>query len=79
MVYAERMERHISPTDQGNSNATNGKPHAEATKYAMEQRSSNSSSTSNNWGSHKSPSEDKWKYNNMVRNDREKFNSLHFC
>ncbi|XP_039950664.1 uncharacterized protein LOC120768166 [Bactrocera tryoni] len=24
-------------------------------------------------------SADKWKYNNMVNNQREQFNSLHFC
>lgn len=79
MVYAERTERHTSPTDQGNSNAANGKPHTEATKYSIEQRAASNSSTLNNWSNQKSSAEDKWKYNNMVRNDREKFNSLHFC
>ncbi|XP_036329482.1 uncharacterized protein LOC118741595 isoform X1 [Rhagoletis pomonella] len=81
MVYTERTERYIEPTDQCSTSAGSSKSHTASFKYSKEQHSSSNSSAYKNssWETKQPPSEDKWKYNNMVRNDREKFNSLHFC
>lgn len=73
MVYTNRTEKCISSQDN---------PAAKTTANSSYQSSCGQNNpakqTNNAWS--KSVSEaDKWKYNKMVRDDRDKFNSMHFC
>lgn len=79
MVYTERTDKCLS----------NGKDNAAQTKSSPNSSNSSSSSSyssttkaqsshsSGAWSS-QAATEDKWKYNNMVKDKRDQFNNLHF-
>ncbi|KAH8376872.1 hypothetical protein KR093_001819 [Drosophila rubida] len=72
MVYTERTDKCLS-TSKDNA-ATSKSPSTSATSSSS---SASSSSSKTSWSSQAS-SGDKWKYNNMVKDNRDKFNSMHF-
>ncbi|KAL7740979.1 hypothetical protein ACLKA6_013425 [Drosophila palustris] len=67
MVYTERTDKYL----------TTSKDNAAQSK-APSSSSSTSTSSSSSSKTSSSHSSDKWKYNNMVKDNRDKFNSLHF-
>ncbi|XP_064546496.1 uncharacterized protein LOC135434063 [Drosophila montana] len=69
MVYTERTDLCLSSSKD---NAGQGKSQPKSTSSP-----SSSSSSSGAWSSQASSAE-KWKYNNMVKDNREKFNAMHF-
>ncbi|XP_030556782.1 uncharacterized protein LOC115759830 [Drosophila novamexicana] len=66
MVYTERTDLCLSSSKD---NAGQGKSQPKTT--------SSPSSSSGAWSSQASSAE-KWKYNNMVKDNRDKFNGMHF-
>ncbi|KAH8289941.1 hypothetical protein KR018_008800 [Drosophila ironensis] len=72
MVYTERTDKCLSSAAKDNPSSkgqANSKPNGNS--------GSGSGSGSGAWSSQASSAE-KWKYNNMVKNDRDKFNGMHF-
>ncbi|KAH8419278.1 hypothetical protein KR222_003821 [Zaprionus bogoriensis] len=70
MVYTERTDKCL----------TSGKDSAAQTKSSPSSTAatkSQSSQSSGSWSSQASSAE-KWKYNNMVKDNRDQFNSMHF-
>ncbi|KAH8334631.1 hypothetical protein KR059_012563 [Drosophila kikkawai] len=66
MVYTERNEKCLSSSSKD-------KP----TSKDYNSSKSGSSGSATAWSGQAS-SPEKWKYNNMVQNDRDKFNGMHF-
>ncbi|XP_030384044.1 uncharacterized protein LOC115631442 [Scaptodrosophila lebanonensis] len=73
MVYTERTDKYLTTAKD---NASQSK----AASQKPEQISSSGGSSSGSAGawSGKASTEDKWKYNNMVKNNRDQFNGMHF-
>lgn len=72
MVYTNRTEKCLTSEEpSGTKNSSTG------SKYQSSFSSSATTSSNNAWSKNASDS-DKWKYNNMVRNERDKFNNMHF-
>ncbi|XP_016969789.1 uncharacterized protein LOC108037667 [Drosophila rhopaloa] len=68
MVYTERTDKCLSNSTKDNhSSKTQTQPKS----------NSGSGLGSGSWSSQASSAE-KWKYNNMVKNDRQQFNGMHF-
>ncbi|XP_013097820.1 putative uncharacterized protein DDB_G0281733 [Stomoxys calcitrans] len=84
MVYTNRTEKCISQ-DKGCEKPSSKFQSSSSHSYSSTSGSSSSSSTSvskyanNNPWSKSASDADKWKYNNMVRDNRDHFNSMHFC
>ncbi|XP_023297596.2 uncharacterized protein LOC111680196 [Lucilia cuprina] len=75
MVYTNRTEKCLTSQEPSNTKSTTS---GSKTTFANSSSSNSSSSANNAWSKNASDN-DKWKYNNMVRNERDKFNSMHFC
>ncbi|EDW03364.1 uncharacterized protein LOC6570603 [Drosophila grimshawi] len=68
MVYTERNDKCLA----------NSKDKVGQNPYSSEEKKPQSSpSSSGAWSSQASNAE-KWKYNNMVKDNRDKFNGMHF-
>ncbi|XP_017860336.1 PREDICTED: uncharacterized protein LOC108611982 [Drosophila arizonae] len=73
MVYTERTDKCLS-----SSKESAGKHDKSHSKHQSNFSSrSGSSSSSGAWSSQAS-SDEKWKYNNMVKDNRDQFNGMHF-
>ncbi|XP_016964732.1 uncharacterized protein LOC108034356 [Drosophila biarmipes] len=68
MVYTERTDKCLS---------SNTKDSKSSKDQGHSKTNSGSASGSGSWSSQASSAE-KWKYNNMVKNDRQQFNGMHF-
>ncbi|XP_017001680.2 uncharacterized protein [Drosophila takahashii] len=69
MVYTERTDKCLSSTKDNQS--------SKSQSHSKSNSGSGSGSGSGSWSSQASSAE-KWKYNNMVKNDRQQFNGMHF-
>ncbi|ALC39360.1 CG10570 [Drosophila busckii] len=69
MVYAERTDKCLAKNDASQSKS----PKTSSASYTKQQSNHGSGS----WSSQAS-SADKWKYNNMVKDNRDQFNGMHF-
>ncbi|XP_019890241.2 uncharacterized protein LOC109611640 [Musca domestica] len=81
MVYTNRTEKCISSQDNPGVKASanaNSKYQSSCVPSYSSGSASGNKSTNNAWSKNASEA-DKWKYNNMVRENRDKFNSMHFC
>ncbi|BFF96264.1 uncharacterized protein DMAD_13500 [Drosophila madeirensis] len=72
MVYTERTDKCTTSTKDNHSSKDRSRSNSQS-----QGSSSKPSHSSGAWSSQASSS-DKWKYNNMVRDDREQFNGMHF-
>lgn len=69
MVYTERTDKCLT-SGKDSTDKSKSSPTSSASKPQ-------SSHSSGSWSSQAS-SADKWKYNNMVKDNRDQFNNLHF-
>ncbi|XP_037884035.1 uncharacterized protein LOC119634148 [Glossina fuscipes] len=81
MVYTNRTEKCNSSTEE--TVTTKSEKHFKDQKngnYSDSNKSSQSTSAigANNAWSKNAAESDKWKFNNMIKNNRDAFNSLHF-
>ncbi|XP_060666291.1 uncharacterized protein LOC132798449 [Drosophila nasuta] len=72
MVYTERTDKCLTSSKD---NAASSKSQSNSTSSSPSK--THSSNSSGAWSSQASSSE-KWKYNNMVKDNRDHFNSMHF-
>ncbi|EDW13273.1 uncharacterized protein LOC6577900 [Drosophila mojavensis] len=75
MVYTERTDKCLT-----SSKESAGKQDKSQSKYqsSFSSRSGSSSSSSSGAWSSQASSDEKWKYNNMVKDNRDQFNGMHF-
>lgn len=79
MVYTNRIEKY-STSQESNSIKSSTSRLKYPTSYGVNSNlNSNSSIATNNSWSRSAVDNEKWKYNNMVSDDRDKFNGMHFC
>ncbi|XP_075153926.1 uncharacterized protein LOC142227338 [Haematobia irritans] len=79
MVYTNRTEKCISSQDNTVEKSGSKFQTPSVSSYSSNSSSGSTSKYANNNAWSKSASDaDKWKYNNMVRDSRDKFNSMHF-
>ncbi|EDV31562.1 uncharacterized protein Dana_GF14487 [Drosophila ananassae] len=71
MVYTERTDKCLSSTAKDNPSSKVQSPSKHTTG------SGSAAGSGSSWSSQASNAE-KWKYNSMVKNDRDKFNGMHF-
>ncbi|KAI8043737.1 serglycin [Drosophila gunungcola] len=76
MVYTERTDKCLSSTTKDN-HSSKGQSQSKSASGSGSGSGSVSGSGSGSWSSQASSAE-KWKYNNMVNNDRQQFNGMHF-
>ncbi|XP_034474057.1 uncharacterized serine-rich protein C1E8.05 [Drosophila innubila] len=78
MVYTERTDKYLttSKDNAGQTKSSSSSPSPSSSSSSPSSKTT-SSHSAGAWSSQASNAE-KWKYNNMVKDDRDKFNSLHF-
>lgn len=79
MVYTNRTEK-CTTSQESNTVKTTSSGSQYRTSFGVNSNLNSNSSMpiSNSWSKNAADT-DKWKYNKMVRDDRDKFNGMHFC